>query len=194
MRVQGYDYASRGGYFVTMCTQGRISLFGDVVSGEMRLNALGEIVCAEWFKTANARATVFLDANEFVVMPNHVHGIIWIMQDTPVGATRRVAPADASAKLHSRPQGLRPGSLGAIIGQFKSLTTKRINEHRGKPGAPVWQRGYYEHVIRRADTLDRIRQYILKNPARWKFDNENPICVKQAKTPDQTQSPDPYPW
>jgi hypothetical protein len=85
MRVQGHDYASRGGYFLTMCTQGRISLFGDVVSGEMRLNGHGEIVCAEWFKTADARATVFLDANEFVVMPNHVHGIIWIIQDTLVG-------------------------------------------------------------------------------------------------------------
>jgi putative transposase len=120
VRVQGHDYASRGGYFLTLCTQGRISLFGDVVSGEMRLNALGEIVCAEWFKTSEARATVFLDANEFVVMPNHVHGIIWIMQATPAGATRRVAPADASAKLHSRPQGPRSGSIGAIIGQFKS--------------------------------------------------------------------------
>ncbi|MDE3134978.1 MAG: transposase [Acidobacteriota bacterium] len=190
IRVRGYDYADRGGYFVTICTQERVSLFGDVVSGEMRLNAMGQFVRAEWFKTADVRANVFLDANEFVVMPNHVHGIIWIMRATPVGATRRVAPEDVSAPSRHHPQGPRTGSLGAIIGQFKSLTTRRINEHRHTPGATVWQRGFYEHVIRRSDALDKIRQYIFENPARWQFDSENPLAVELKQTP----MADRYPW
>jgi len=101
------------------------------------------------------------------VMPNHVHGIVVIA----AGAGR----ATGRSPLQSGPS---RRSLGAFVGGFKAVVTKRINESRGLPGAPVWQRNYFEHVIRSEDSLNRIRQYILDNPLRWEFDRENPAVVK----------------
>ncbi len=120
IRLPGYDYTQPGAYFITLVTHDRMPLFGEIVGGEMRLNEYGKIVRAEWFRTAIVRPYVVLYPNEFVVMPNHVHGIIWIVNADNVGATRRVAPT-------TRPHGPDSGSIGAIIGQFKSVTTKRIN-------------------------------------------------------------------
>lgn len=181
IRLPGYDYTQTGGYFITIVTHERASLFGEVVNGAMRLNAWGEIVRAEWLRTAVVRPYVVVDADEFVVMPNHVHGIIWIVGDdggvgatrvgaTRVGATQRVAPTS--------PRGPASGSIGAIIGQFKSITAKRINALRNTPGAPVWQRNYYEHIIRNEAEWQRIRQYIQDNPARWEADRENPAVLR----------------
>ncbi len=174
IRLPGYDYTHPGAYFVTICTHQRESLFGDVVDGEMRLNEFGEIVREEWFQTAKIRPNVELRDDEFVVMPNHIHGIIWIVDI--VGATRRVAPTTTTrqvAPMASEPRGPVPGSIGAIIGQFKSIVTKRINILRAAPGAPVWQRNYYEHIIRNEHALNAIRQYIHDNPARWSWDRNN---------------------
>ncbi|HOK46119.1 MAG TPA: hypothetical protein PLK67_09320 [Bryobacteraceae bacterium] len=184
IRLKTYDYTQPGAYFITICTRERVSLFGTVVDGEMRLNARGEIVCEEWFKTAQIRPYVQLQEDEFVVMPNHVHGIVWIVDDdlAPVGATDRrgdrpVAPTTVP------PRGPAPQSLGAIIAGFKSAVTHRINALRGAPGAPVWQRNYFEHVIRDERALARangrsplhaIRQYIIENPLRWHLDRYNP--------------------
>jgi len=168
-RLPGYDYAARGGYFVTLCTQARICLFGEIAGGEMRLNFLGEIVREEWFKSAVIRPRLRLDEAEFVVMPNHIHGIIWILREPPspsVGATGRSPLAS--------PRGPRPGSVAAIVAGFKSATTTLINRKRNTPGAPVWQRNFYEHIIRQGEPLEPIRRYILENPARWAFDRENP--------------------
>jgi REP element-mobilizing transposase RayT len=139
----------------------------------MRLNEYGEIVRTEWLQTAVVRPYVVLHPDELVVMPNHVHGIIWIVDAnavgaTRVGATRRVAPTT------SPPRGPEAGSIGAIIGQFKSITAKRINALRDAPGAPVWQRDYYEHIIRDETSLRRIRAYIAANPQQWTLDGENP--------------------
>ncbi len=169
IRLIGYDYTQPGAYFVTIVTHERGCLFGKVVNGAMQLNPLGEIVRAEWFKTAELRPYVRLDEREFVVMPNHIHGIIWIVDDDDnddVGATRRVAP--------TIPRGPIPRSIGAIIGQFKSAVTKRINAMRNRASAPIWQRNYYEHIIRNDSSRNRIRQYILENPLRWHLDRENP--------------------
>ena len=198
IRLKGYDYARPGGYFVTIVTHGRECLFGAVVDGEMRLNALGETVREEWFRTADVRPYVVLYENEFVVMPNHIHGIIWIVDDDVgatrpvgttrpvgatrpvgttrpvgatrpvVGATRRVAPTPTPTQT-----GPTPGSIGAIIGQFKSIVTKRINRYRGTPGVPVWQRNYYDHIIRNENDWRRIRAYIVNNPANWARDRNN---------------------
>jgi REP element-mobilizing transposase RayT len=168
IRLPGYDYTQPGAYFITLVTHDRMPLFGEIVGGEMRLNEYGKIVRAEWFRTAIVRPYVVLYPNEFVVMPNHVHGIIWIVNADNVGATRRVAPT-------TRPHGPDSGSIGAIIGQFKSVTTKRINALRNTPGAPIWQRNYYEHIIRNDETLARIRAYIQSNPQRWAEDRENPF-------------------
>ncbi|GIV55247.1 MAG: hypothetical protein KatS3mg040_0015 [Candidatus Kapaibacterium sp.] len=191
IRLPGYDYVQAGGYFITICTHDRTNMFGEVVDGEMQVNAVGEVVCEEWFRTAQIRPYVRLYDDEFVVMPNHIHGIIWIINDD-VGATRRVAPtrrvAHRVGATHrvaptDPPRGPASGSIGAIVGQFKSITTKRINALRGTPGAPVWQRNYYEHIIRTEDALQRIRQYIVTNPLRWLLDRENPD--RTGRNPDE---------
>ena len=171
VRLKDYDYASVNGYFVTVCTHNRECLLGEVVDGKMRLSAYGEIAKDEWLKTASVRPNVVLDA--FVVMPNHLHGIIIIFAKN-VGATRRVAlPEGQRNVLVRRPTGPQSASIGAIVGQFKSIVTKRINERRGTPGLPVWQRNYHEHILRDGE-LDRIREYIRNNPIQWEIDSENP--------------------
>jgi len=177
IRLPGYDYTQPGAYFVTFVAHDRECLFGDVVDGVMRLNAFGEIVRDEWFRTAVVRPYVMLDPDEFVVMPNHVHGIIWITggRGDPVGR-----PYDPVGRPHDndrddqRPHGPAAGSVGAIIGQIKSIAAKRINALRGTPAAPVWGRNYYEHIIRYETSLSRIRRYIAANPSRWAEDHEHP--------------------
>ncbi len=170
LRLPRFNYIRQGAYFVTVCTNGRQLLFGEVIDGEVEveLNELGRIAAEEWLKSAQVRIEIELDA--WVVMPNHVHGIVIITDDHCRG-DRPVAPS-----------GPRSGSLGAMIAGFKSATTKRINTMRGTPGASVWQRNYYEHVIRNESALDRIRQYIAENPARWSEDPENP-AVRDGQDP-----------
>ena len=166
IRLKEFDYAQTGAYFITICTRERELLFGHA--------DYESIVHDEWYRTAIVRPSIQLD--EFICMPNHFHGIIIFIEPcrgeavprpdlTPnKRATRRVAPT----------QGIRPNTLGAIIGQFKSMTTKRINQLRGTTGLSVWQRNYYEHIIRNEDELYRIRQYIRDNPLNWETDEENP--------------------
>jgi len=166
IRLKDYDYTQAGAYFVTICTHKRECVLGDVVNGEMQLNELGQVVEIEWLKTAEIRDNVELDA--FVIMPNHIHGIIVIIESC-VGATGR-------SPLRNGPA---PKSIGAIVAGFKSAATKRINELRSTPRAPVWQRNYYEHVIRNEDDLNEIREYILNNPLRWELDSENPKNMKR---------------
>jgi len=162
IRYRGWDYASDGWYFVTINTFGGEPLLSEVVDGEMILTNLGEIVEDEWCKTAQIRGYIHLDT--YVVMPNHVHGIVAIIPDGTL--------PDATAGL--RPNGLRPHSLSSIVGQFKSVTTKRINSVRRTPGAPVWQRNYYERIIRNDHEPAHIRRYIFMNPARWNVDPSDP--------------------
>ena len=177
IRLPGYDYTQPGAYFVTFVAHDRECLFGDVVDGVMRLNAFGEIVREEWFRTAVVRPYVMLAPDEFVVMPNHIHGIIWITggRGDPVGR-----PYDPVGRPHDndrddqRSHGPAAGSVGAIIGQIKSIAAKRINALRGTPAAPVWGRNYYEHIIRYETSLNRIRRYIAANPSQWAEDHEHP--------------------
>lgn len=171
IRLPEYDYTLSGAYFVTICTHNRESLFGRVVDGKMLLNEYGKIVCEEWFRTAEVRRNVELLEGEFVVMPNHVHGIIWIVDaGNGVGAQRRCAPTPRGIT----PNNVAPGSLGAIVRAFKSTVTRRINELRNTPGGRVWQRNYYEHIIRTERALNAIRRYIRDNPRRWDLDRYNP--------------------
>lgn len=173
LRLKGYDYTQVGAYFITICTQDRTCVFGEVVDGMMRLNACGAIVREEWLRSAVIRPYLRLVPEEFVVMPNHVHGIIWIVDG--VGARRRRAPTPEfrapTAERFGKPVA---GSIPTIVRGFKSAATKRINDRRGTPGATVWQRNYYEHIIRTEEALARIRDYILTNPLRWHLDRENP--------------------
>ena len=153
---------------MTICTHLRAFLFGDVVGEEMRLNELGKIVEWTWRDLPNRVAHVGLDA--FVIMPNHVHGIIFI---TDVGAIHEL-PLRIDHQLRwKRRQMLLP----KIIGRFKMNAAKDINRIRQTPGATVWQRNYHEHIIRNDESLNRIREYIANNPSQWAFDRENPDAM-----------------
>lgn len=137
IRIPGYDYAEPGAYFITVCAFNKALLFGEISEGEMHLNAEGLIVAEEWVRTERVRPNLSLD--EYVVMPNHLHAIVIVDHD--VGATRWVAHENRQTP------GPSPDSIGAIVGQFKSVSTKRINARANTPGNRVWQRNYYEHVI-----------------------------------------------
>ena len=186
IRLRGYDYSRSGAYYVTLCTQDRACLFGEVVDGDMQVNDAGCMVSNAWHSLFDRFPNIDLDA--FVVMPNHVHGII-VSDVVPVndgdivgaglvpaldvvpvndGATTRVAP-----------------TLGDVIGAYKSVVTvqyARAVKTRGwSPFRKrLWQRNYHEHVIRNADSLNRIRQYILDNPRHWNEDRYNPT-VREAE-------------
>jgi putative transposase len=156
-RLPEYDYASPGAYFVTVCAHARGCAFEEP---EVR-RAVEEV----WGQIPGHFANVRLD--EFIVMPNHVHGILWIVETSVVGA-QHAAPLPAS-----RAPRAKAGSLGAIVRSFKAAACKRVNEIRATRGTPLWQRNYYERVIRDGDELGRSREYILHNPLGWDFDGEN---------------------
>ncbi len=166
IRLHGYDYTLPGAYFVTICTAGRACLFGEVVNGEMILNEYGRIMEEEWARSGNIRREMTLDA--FVVMPNHLHGVV-ILNSDPLGTATVGAHGRAPLRLERAPR-----SLGAFVAGFKSAATKGINALRGSPGATVWQRNYYEHIIRDDADLEATQWYILDNPARWGEDPDNP--------------------
>jgi len=169
IRLPAYDYTQPGAYFLTVVTHQRQCLFGEVVDGQVLVSAYGEAVRQEWLRSTQIRREIQLDA--FVVMPNHIHGIVIIGGQT-VGAHGRAPPGRAPpgrAPLHRSPL-----SLGSFVAGFKSAVTKRINEIRATPGLPVWQHNYYERVIRNEEELRQIRQYIIDNPAQWDDDLENP--------------------
>jgi len=170
MRLRDYDYAQNGMYFFTICTHDRQLLFGDITNAEMNLNELGQIVRDEWYKSTSIRHELELDA--FVIMPNHVHGIIVLKGPNVVGATGRSPSRCGPCKR----------SIGAFIAGFKSAVTKRINALRGTPKISIWQRNYYEHVVRNEESLNRIREYILNNPMQWDSDPENPASLKSSET------------
>lgn len=226
-RTDGWDYTQPAAYFITICTTERRCIFGRVERGRMILNELGHIVADEWEKSEAIRDRLHLDT--FVVMPNHLHGIVVFADPeveaptcprgyqafghSPTGAgghddssaeDDETASADGMAEFDEasestnastdgsddrsggsnikkastggstlggnaadRPTGPAPRSLGSFVAGFKSAATKRINNHRGTPGAEVWQRNYHDHVIRNDEEWRRIRRYIRTNPTRW---------------------------
>lgn len=168
IRLKEYDYTQAGAYFVTIVTYQREALFGEIVDGVMNLNSLGEIARREWFKTAELRPYIELYEDEFVVMPNHAHGILWMNDD--VRAERRSArttPAPTASIAENAKPHVDAGSLGAIVRAYKSAVTYAINAARQTRGTTVWHRNYHEHIIRDDADLNRIRDYIANNPLRW---------------------------
>ncbi len=165
-------------YFITIAAAKQACLFGNVSSGEFVLSSLGEAVREEWLRTAVLRPMVALDV--FVVMPNHFLGIIAITDSGRTAMGRGTALCSAPAV--ERFGRLLPDSIPTIIRSFKSAVTRRINEILKTPGNPVWQRNYYEHVIRDEDDLNNIRQYICTNPLQWDIDRENPSANVLKKT------------
>jgi REP element-mobilizing transposase RayT len=209
IRLPGYDYTQPGAYFVTIVTHERMPLFGDIVDGEMRLNDAGRVAEQCWLDIPSHFPHVALDA--FVIMPNHVHGILWIVETPPttgaagtmgtvetvetVGAVGAVGaknfsplppsqpsplppprpssqPSDISSDAVPRPHGTSK-TIGSVVRGFKIGVTKWFRHYTTI--YTVWQRNYYEHIIRDDDGLARIRDYIQSNPQRWADDQENPF-------------------
>ncbi len=151
IRLQGFDYSQPGAYFVTIVTQRRLCMFGEVIDGEMCLSRIGEIVAGVWTGLADHYPHVHLDA--WVIMPNHLHGIL-VLDDVDRGSVRH--------------------GLSEVVRGFKSFSAKEVNRVRGVVGQALWQRSFFEHVIRDEAGLERIRRYIEENPVRWEEDPENP--------------------
>lgn len=167
VRLKGWDYASRGAYFVTVCAHGRECAFGEVRSGRVALNEAGRVVESAWNDLPRHYPRAGLDA--FVVMPNHVHGILVIGKGSYVGADFKSAPTDMKP--------MRRHPLSEIVRAFKAFSTRRINLLRQTPGHPLWQRNYYEHIIRGEDELNPAREYVLHNPLEWAEDENHPQNV-----------------
>jgi REP element-mobilizing transposase RayT len=163
-RLRGFDYSLPEAYYVTICASQKRCIFGAVRSGKVCLNDLGEIVREEWLRIQELRPSVRL--GDFEIMPNHIHGIIIIVlgkfNATPGG-------------LPAAPTNRHPASLGSIVGCFKGAVTRRVRKRLNQPSLQVWQRDFYDHIIRDDDDWERIRAYILDNPSNWSSDPENPL-------------------
>jgi putative transposase len=154
IRLRDYDYAQAGAYFVTICVQDRALLFGEVANDVMVLSDIGQVAQQAWLDLPGHFENIELEA--FAIMPNHMHGILLIMDtgDTMVGA--------------------QSGSLSAILQNYNSVTTRKINRMRDLAGKTVWQRNYHERIIRDQRELEAKRDYIASNPLQWALDAENP--------------------
>ncbi|MYD09653.1 MAG: hypothetical protein F4X02_06385 [Chloroflexi bacterium] len=164
LRLDGYDYRNTGVYFVTVCTHQKRCVFGKILNDSMIPNECGFVVKEEWKRAEILRSNVELDM--FVLMPNHLHGLILLRDEQDDG--QRSASDFAATPTSST---LQAGSLGAIIGQFKSVATKRIRRLNNPPDMPIWQRNYYESIIRTPVIWNRARDYIATNPMRWREDS-----------------------
>ncbi|HZF08083.1 MAG TPA: transposase [Thermoanaerobaculia bacterium] len=166
IRLKGYDYSQAGAYFVTLCAQDRACLFGEIIEIESRRSEAGQMIEAVWNEMTDHYPGVETDA--FVVMPNHIHGIIVLAGPVPDGESVGQPPAGLT--------------LAEVVHRFKTMTTKRYTDGVKQAGWPpyrgrLWQRNYFEHVIRDEKTLEVIRQYIADNPGRWSRDAENPAAL-----------------
>ncbi len=179
IRLKGYDYSQSGIYVVTLCIQERHCLFGSITHETMILNDAGKMIDEQWLQLQERFALIQLD--EYVIMPNHFHGIII------VGAGLVPArEATATANFYGRVQGppLQNPHLSQIVGAFKSITTHQyilgVKNQQWKPfNGKLWQRNYYEHIIRNEESFFSAKEYIMCNPQNWKTDKMNPNPLKK---------------
>jgi REP element-mobilizing transposase RayT len=189
IRLKECDYSQPGEYFITICTYNHECTLGEIINGEMWLNEIGKIVEEEWLRTAIIRPDIQLDL--YVIMPNHIHGIIvlnegrgTLQSDIPVRANCHSPqekiqnnPFNNGAYIDTPLRNMfrsPSNTVGAIVRGFKSATTKHINEIRGAPGIRFWQRNYYDRIIRNDNELDNIRDYIQNNVLKWAFEKDDP--------------------
>lgn len=203
IRLKGYDYAQAGAYFVTICTQDRECLFGEIAAGEMELSDAGRMVERWWTKLT--KKFPLAEIGEFIVMPNHFHGIVMLVGAAPCGRPGRETvlevPSGGRSQRHDQPGTGHPHggapTLGDLVDWFKTMTTNdyiRGVKQRGWVSFPgkLWQRNYHEHIIRNEDELSRIREYIVNNPLQWAVDRENPsVEARPASTPRRSKD---EPW
>lgn len=183
IRLSHYDYTQSGAYFITICSAQRECLFGDIRDGAMHTNTIGDLVAQTWHSLPRRFPRVTLDA--FVIMPNHVHGVVCISEIEMIGADRRGAacraPVGDGANFVKGAASSAPTSaptaksLAHIIRTFKSISAIAANRLLQREGQPLWQRNYYERIIRNDEEWNRIREYIINNPAQWDDDDENPL-------------------
>lgn len=191
LRIKDFDYSQAGAYFVTICTKNHQCLFGEIQQREMQLNAIGRVVSAQWQQLTYRFPD--LELGEWVVMPNHIHGILIITGRGEAcngrgEASLKIKNVDAALFLPDasplqsesiiadasplRPTGTTPGSVGAIIQNFKSVVSRKLSTQNEKRKGSVWQRNYYEHVIRNEGEFNAISDYIITNPQNWEKDTE----------------------
>ena len=164
LRLHGFDYTQVGSYFVTLVTEGRETLFGEISSDQVSLSLAGQ--CAEsMLQALPVKFPITLDAR--VVMPNHVHFLVTIIE----GSQNRQSVKDE----HFEPTGTLPRSLSAIVQNYKSVTARKIHAMKEFAGMPIWQRNYYEHIVRDQADYDRIVDYICNNPLDWENDELNSL-------------------
>ena len=198
LRLPGWDYSHPGAYYVTICTQDIEQVFGEVVDGEMCANNIGEMISRAWKQLPKRFPNIELD--EYIAMPNHFHCIIWIVgagspRPASTHTNQTCAPHIPTrthpdyAKKYCNVERVRYDTVGAsyvggetpplrtlvctlgqIVGYFKYQTTKQINIIQNIPGSRLWQRNYYDHIIRNDEDLNRIRTYIRNNPQQWSID------------------------
>lgn len=161
LRIKKYNYSLPGAYFITICTYRKENMLGYITDGKIKLNVLGKITEREWLKTFQIRENI--QSDKYIVMPNHFHGII-VLTDNRKGVLQ-YAPTN---KFRSPSQ-----TIGSIVRGFKSAVTREIKRLDYPFLYSVWQRNYYEHIIRNERELNRIREYIQNNPLRWQYDREN---------------------
>ncbi|MBD2108497.1 transposase [Nodosilinea sp. FACHB-13] len=164
LRLKEYDYSSAGAYFITICTFQRHCLFGQVVNGETQISEFGSIATECWQAIPEHFPHIELDG--YIVMPNHVHGIL-VAEDPRKGFALPCPYASVFGKMSS-------GSIPTVVRSYKSATTKHINTLRDAAGTPVWQRNYYDHIIRNGRSLQHMRHYITNNPVSWADDQLHP--------------------
>lgn len=179
IRLKGYDYSQAGLYFVTICIKNRECLFGEIANGQMILNDPGKMVEIEWIKLPKRFKNIEL--HEYIVMPNHFHAILEIRRDNPrgypiEGQPQGIAPTIAPTTI---PTETKNKTLGDIIGAFESITTveyiRGVKNNNWQPfDGKLWQRNYWEHIIRNEQEYYRISQYIINNPSKWNDDKFNP--------------------
>ena len=172
IRLKGYDYSQPGYYFVTICTEKGKCILGEVEKDVVRLSALGEIVESCWNEIPKHFSNVRLDA--YIIMPNHVHGILEIKPNVNSVGAEHVQPLQNSKDKIPKYQHVIPGSLGSIVRQFKAAVTREWRKNPACAKAEIWQRNYYEHIIRSDISHFFIAQYIEINPLIWAFDRDNP--------------------
>jgi putative transposase len=170
IRLKDFDYTAGALYFLTLCADRRRCIFGKVEEGETRLNSLGRMVEDEWIRSLEMRRHIDLDA--FVVMPNHFHAIVALFDQ---GA--RSAPLRGK----SFRDGMQATGLASLVAGFKAAVTRRASHALPQLRMPVWQRNYYEHIVRDERDLQRIRDYVAANPARWEEDSYHPQFLAEAE-------------
>ncbi len=177
IRFMGYDYTLAGAYFVTIISFRRVCNFGEIEKGEVNYSKIGQVIFDCWQNIPEKFSYVKLD--EFTLMPNHLHGILWLLEHRGKGEAfsavtdiRRQSKSENASPL--RPKGTRSRSLSAVMQNYKSVSTRMVNRKFFKPGNKIWQRNFHDRIIRNNRELNAIRQYIIDNPLNWEMDKDNP--------------------